>query len=185
MARKIVAFLATSVDGFIATRNGGVEWCFHDDDYGLTPFLSTIDAVVLGRRTYDVLRRHGMTAYPGVKNYVFSRRLRRSAVEGVELVRGRAADFARSLRRRRGKHVWLVGGADLIRSFLAAGEVDEFILAVHPVALGSGIPLFKKPPGPVRLKPLRCRPHPTGLVLLRYAVLREGRDRLAPRRRGA
>jgi dihydrofolate reductase len=169
--RKIIAFLATSLDGFIARPDGGVEWLFTDGDYGMSQFFRSIDTLLIGRKTYEVARQlGGSPSYPGVKAYVFSRTLAPGEHPGVEIVAGDVGEFARRLRRRKGKHIWMMGGGELIESFLKAGQIDEFKLAVHPIVLGAGIPLFRAPRASVPLKLLACKPYPSGLVILHYAV---------------
>ena len=113
-----------------------------------------------------------MRSYPGLANYVFSRTLQPSDYPEVELVRDDAAATVKELREREGKNIWLVGGGGLFRSLLAARQVDELMVAVHPILLGRGIPLLPKKETAVRLEFVRAEPYDTGLITLHYTVRR-------------
>src|SRR5512144_2452109 len=135
--RKIIAYLATSADGYIARRDGGIEWLDRPrppGNYGMGKFFKSIDTILLGRKTYEVAL--GLTGGKGVgsgkrvKNYVFSRRPPKSHTPDVEFVREPLARFAKRLRATPGRDVWMMGGAGLIGSFLDAGEIDEFVIHV-------------------------------------------------------
>jgi dihydrofolate reductase len=170
--RKIIVYVATSADGYIARPDGDVAWLDRPrvaGDYGMRAFYKSVDTVLMGRKTYDVARRFGQTHYAGKKNYVFSRGRRRRAAH-VEFVREAVGDFARRLRGDKGKDVWLVGGAELIAAFLDEGQIDEFILHVIPTLIGEGIPLVHPRHRTVPLTLLASQPYPDGVVRLHYAV---------------
>lgn len=134
-------------------------------------FYRTIDTCVMGRKTYEHAVKFGMAdGYSGKKNYVFSRTLTRVPSKKVTFIRGDVAAFVQRLRAENGKHIWLVGGAELIGSFLDAGVVDEFILHVIPHVIGEGIPLISPRHRDLPLKLLSCRPFADGVVMLRYAI---------------
>ncbi len=170
--RRVKLFVGISLDGFIAGPNEEVDWLFTDRDYGLAAFWKTVDAVLIGRRTYDFMVRQGERSYPGMRNYVFSRTPRRSGQRGVEFVAGDPAEFVRELRGSAGKDIWLCGGARLFAHLLRHDRVDDILLAVHPLVLGGGIALFP-PDGPrTPLELVRSTPYETGLVVLEYQVRR-------------
>jgi dihydrofolate reductase len=174
--RKIIAYIATSSDGFIARRKGEVDWLDRPrprGNYGMDAFYRSIDTVIMGRKTWDLARSFGQPAYPGKQNYVFSRRPRNH--KDVVFVRKSAAAFARGLRRTKGKDVWLVGGGRLIAAFLDAGQIDEFIIHVIPVLIGEGIPLQQPRRRTERLKLVASRSYPDGVVRLHYVVRRKTR----------
>jgi dihydrofolate reductase len=175
--RKIIAYLATSADGYIARRDGGVEWLDRPrpaGNYGMDKFFRSIDTILLGRKTYEVAL--GLTGGKGigsgkrVKNYVFSRRPPKSHTPDVEFVREPLARFAKRLRATPGKDVWMMGGAGLIGSFLDAGEIDEFVIHVVPILIGEGIPLIAPGRRSVRLRLLSVRRFSDGVVRLHYSV---------------
>lgn len=187
MPRKIIARLATSADGFIARKDGSVD--FLNDrprlkgNYGMAEFYRSIDTILWGRKTYDVVlefQKQGIkhaTFDPMVKNYVFSRNPPADPAPGVEFVREPVDVFARGLRAQRGKDIWMMGGGELIAAFLDAGEIDTFSLNIVPVLIGEGIRLV--PPG-YRLVPLRLEnvhKFPDGVVQLNYVVEKKGNRR--------
>lgn len=178
--RKIIAYIATSADGYIARRDGDVEWLNRrprDADYGMREFYGAVDTILLGRKTYDwaldYFRKIGKTE--GLfdttrKHYAFSHRPPESPAAGVEFVSEPVKAFAQRLRAAAGKQIWMMGGGSLIGSFLDAGEIDEFDIHVIPVFIGEGIPLLEPRHRDVPLRLLASQQYPDGVVRLRYAV---------------
>jgi dihydrofolate reductase len=166
-ARKVVLFIACSLDGHIAGKDDDISWLFDDQDYGYRDFLAYIDTVLMGRRTYDLAMQMGPFPYADKECYVFSRTLM-GGDEHVEFVDQPVAEFVDMLRERDGKDIWLVGGSELILDFMSAGVVDEFIISVHPRILGDGIPLFKPGFAPVALILLGTKSFSSGLVQMHY-----------------
>lgn len=169
--RKIVLGLAVSLDGYIEGPNGEIDWCFTDQDYGMSSFFERIDTVFTGRRSYELMLRMGETAtsgFPRMKEFVFSNTL--TEIQGDRfLVRGDLAQAVESIRREPGKDIWLFGGSSLISSFMNAGYVDEYWLSVHPVILGGGKPLLAAVRDRIHLRLLEAKSFPSGLVSLKYA----------------
>src|SRR5207237_94616 len=126
--------------------------------------------VVMGRKTYEVALKNGTTSYPGVKNYVVSRTMRESPDEKVEIVSGEAPGFVRTLKRQKGKGICVMGGGELANSLFEADLIDEIGLNIHPVLLGSGIPLFLPMKRQVPLELLECRTFRNGCVFVKYRV---------------
>jgi dihydrofolate reductase len=180
MKRNIIVQIATSADGYIARPDGSVDFLNErprpKDGYGMAAFYRTIDTILWGRKTYDValeFQKQGIKGAnfdPKVKNYVFSRNPPASAPAGVEFVSEPVDAFARKLRARRGKHVWMMGGAGLIASFLDAGQIDEFRIHVVPVLIGEGIPLVAPKHRRVPLRLTSTHAFPDGVVHLGYSV---------------
>jgi dihydrofolate reductase len=178
--RKIIAYIATSADGYIARPDGDVEWLNRRPrtvDYGMSEFYPRIDTILWGRRTYDWLvdywRKRGKTKGlfdTKVANYVFSRKPPKRVAQGVEFVSEPVKSFARRLRKAPGKHVWMMGGGKLIASFLDAGELDELDIHVIPVFIGEGIPLIAPRHRDVPLLLRSSKRYPDGVVRLRYEV---------------
>jgi dihydrofolate reductase len=181
-ARKIITYIATSADGYIARPDGDVEWLNRRPDtvdYGMGKFYRTIDTILWGRKTYDwALAYHKKAGTQGsifdksVTNYVFSRKPPKKAAPGAEFVSEPVKSFARKLRARPGKHIWMMGGGELIASFLDIGEIDEFDIYVIPVFIGEGIPLIAPRHRDVPLSLLSTRKYPDGVVRLHYQVIR-------------
>jgi dihydrofolate reductase len=144
--RKVVLGLGVSLDGYIARKNGSVDWLSMEWDYDWKAFFTTIDIVLMGRRSWEKVlamsRGGGSNPYKGMSTFVFSASLKESGVEGVEVVEGEIEDFVRDLQQREGRNIWLSGGGELAASFLEADLVDEIYLGVSPILLGSGTPLF-------------------------------------------
>jgi dihydrofolate reductase len=174
--RKIIVYIATSADGFIARPDGAVDWLDRPHpkgDYGMPEFYRSIDTCVLGRKTYEFTVHFGMTeGYAGKKNYVFSRTLSKAASPKVTVIDEDVTAFAERLRSEKGKHIWLVGGAELVAAFLDSGQVDEFIIHVIPTMIGEGIPLVAPRHRDVPLKLLASKKFSDGVVRLHYAVRR-------------
>ena len=167
--RKVILFIATSLDGFIARRDGSVDWLFRDGDYGMAEFFRSIDTVLIGRKTHDVMSSFGQTSYRGRKNYVFSRSRPASPAPDVEYTTAAPRELIETLRLTRGKDIWLVGGSELIDTFLVEKLVDRITVSVHPVILGEGIPLFRGS-HEVPLELRGSRSWPSGLAQLDYDV---------------
>ncbi|MDH4044351.1 MAG: dihydrofolate reductase family protein [Gemmatimonadota bacterium] len=167
--RRVKLFIATSLDGFIARPDGGVDWLFTDGDFGMKAFFATVDAALIGRKTHDQMVAWGMPAgYEGMTNYVFSRSRRADDGVPVTYVTGDLPRFVGALKRQEGKDLWLVGGAGLVDAFRELDLIDDVILSVHPILLGDGIPLFpdRHPPMPLVFE--RCVEYERGLVQLWY-----------------
>ena len=177
--RKIIVYIATSADGFIARPDGGVEWLNRPrppDDYEMGAFSESIDTILFGRKTYAPLgfprkKSRASTSSSKIKNYVFTRNPPTYQVPGVEFVNEPISEFAKRLRAAPGKDIWMMGGAGVIASFLDEGEIDEFIVHVIPTFIGEGIPLIAPRHREVELELLSTKTWPDGVVRLHYAVL--------------
>jgi dihydrofolate reductase len=170
--RKVTFGVANSLDNFIARKDHAVDWLVWDDEVAAisAKFWKTIDAVVMGRKTYEVMLKSGATSYPGVKNYVFSRTLNESPDEKVEIIRTDAAAFIRDLKTRAGKGICVMGGGELAKSLFEARLIDEIGLNIQPVLLGRGIPLFYEMSQQIDLELLDCKPLKNGGVFVSYRV---------------
>jgi dihydrofolate reductase len=171
--RKVTFRVANSLDNYIARTDGSVDWILHSDDANssLAEFWKTIDTVLWGRKTYDLVKGR-MPTYKGVKNYVFSRTLKESADKGVELINGDVVDFVRRLKNQGGKDIFVMGGGLLAKSLFVANLIDEVGVNIHPVLLGSGIPLFHEMSRQIDLELIECKPFKDGCVLVTYRVKR-------------
>jgi dihydrofolate reductase len=165
--KKIVLNIALSLDGYIAGPKGEFDWLFTDQDYGLKDFLSRIDTTLMGRKTYDLMMKMG-GAYAGMKNYVFTRKRTQEKKKKAVFVSEDITAFVKKLKSEKGKDIWLVGGAELARSFFEADLVDEMILSIHPILLGKGIPLFQKTGRRRDFELRHSKTYSSGLVQLHY-----------------
>jgi dihydrofolate reductase len=179
MARKIVVYIATSADGFIARKDGGVDWLNRPrtaGDYGMGDFFKTIDTILWGRKTYDLTLGLGKKGGGGgfgskIKSYVFTHNPPAKTDSKIEFVNEPIKEFASRLRKEEGKDVWMMGGGGIIGSFLDDGEIDEFIIHVIPTFIGEGIPLIEPRHRNVPLELLASHAYPDGVVRLHYRVL--------------
>ena len=174
--RKIIVYIATSVDGYIARPDGDVAWLDRPrpkGNYGYGEFFNSVDAILWGRKTYNKGLEMGMKAKEfgrGIPNYVFSRQPQDAAEPGFKFVRDPIKAFAQRLRKKRGKNIWMMGGGEIIGAFLDEGEIDEFIISIVPILIGEGIPLLQPRHRSVPLKLLSSKEFPDGVVALRYQV---------------
>ena len=194
--RKIIVFIATSADGFIARKDGGIDWLDRPPpkgvDYGMARFYKSIDTILYGRKTYDIgvkFVKEGLEIPTSkhIRNYVFSRRRPpKNILPGFEFVNEPIKKFTKRLRAQKGKNIWMMGGGGIIASFLDPGEIDEFVISVIPTYIGEGIPLIAPRRRTVPLKLLSTKKFPDGVVQLHYAVSearRLGRATNRPRNR--
>lgn len=171
MTRRLRYQVASSLDGFIATPNGGYDWIVMDPAIDFKALYQEFDTAVMGRKTYDVGRAQGASvAMPGIEVIVFSRSLEPGESRGVRIVNDDPAHTVRALKAKPGKDIWLFGGGELFRVLLDAGLVDTVELAVMPVLLGDGIPVL--PPGALATLVLSDvkRLATSGIVVLAYSV---------------
>jgi len=180
MTRRLRYQVASSLDGFIATPNGGYDWIVMDPAIDFKALYNEFDTAVMGRKTYEVGKSQGASmAMPGIDVIIFSRSLVAAEHPGYRIVNESPVDIVRALKRERGRDIWLFGGGELFRTLLDAGLVDTVELAVMPVLLGAGIPVL--PPGSSATLVLRDvkRLATSGIVVLAYSV--SGSTRPAPR----
>jgi dihydrofolate reductase len=174
--RNVIAHIATSADGYIARPDGDLEWLTSRPApggfYGMSAFMKSIDTKLLGRKTYEVSLRMGATFdSKKSRNVVFSRHAPPAdAPSGVEFVNGAIGPFVSRLREQPGKDIWLMGGGEIIASFLDEQAIDEFIISVAPVFIGDGIPLIARRHRLVPLDLQSIERFEDGVVQLHYRV---------------
>ncbi|MER7456380.1 dihydrofolate reductase family protein [Micromonospora sp. NPDC126480] len=185
--RKLVYYVASTIDGFIAAPDGspdffGLEpdvaehiathWpqtlpTFTHPQFGIDRPEGRFDALVMGRATYDPALKIGVTSpYAHLKQYVFTRTLPPAPDPEVQIVSGDPVEFVRALKREPGRDIWLCGGGDLAGQLLP--EVDELIVKLNPVVIGSGVPLAARDFDPRRFTLAETRPLASGVVILHY-----------------
>jgi dihydrofolate reductase len=162
-------FIATSLDGYIARRDGSIGWldivASPGEDYGFSAFYATVDTLVMGRGTYDTALGFETWPYAGKRVIVLTHRPG-EAKHGEEFFAGAVSELSNLPGR-----VYVDGG-NVIRQFLAAGLIDDITLSIIPVVLGDGIRLFDAGTGEHRLRLDEHRAFATGLVQLRYRAPR-------------
>ncbi len=170
--RKVILGVAVSLDGFIEGPNGEYDWCLTDQDYGLSDFLKRVDTIFVGRKSYEMsLGMEGADAgFPKCKEYIFSTTLKK-VKEGATLIKEDIKNEVQKIKNEKGKDIWLFGGASLTTSLMNLGLVDELSLAVHPIVLGAGKPLFNNIQGRTNLILVETKTYSTGLVSLIYNIV--------------
>lgn len=166
--RKLVLFIACSLDGYIARNDGGIDWLPTDQDYNYTSFYEGIDTVVMGRKTYDLALTFGGYPYKGKTSYVFTRNAVRRGDDNAVFVSREAGGFIQELKKQKGKGIWLVGGGEVVRECVKQDLIDEYILSYVPVILGDGVLLFPPPGREIPLKLVKSESFNTGLVQMTY-----------------
>ncbi|MBS0025900.1 dihydrofolate reductase family protein [Chitinophaga sp. 22321] len=153
--RKIILNLATTLDGFIEGANGELDWCILEEDMHFDRFLESVDTIFYGRVSYDLwgnyqpdaaapdMEKQIYAAIQSKEKFVFSSQSR--ADDKATFISTDVAAMVEKIRKQPGKDIWLYGGAKLITTFIENGLVDEYMISVHPTALGAGKPLFDIP----------------------------------------
>lgn len=176
--KKVILDLAVSLDGFIEGPNGEIDWCTMDDDMDFAGFLETIDTIFYGRVSYDMwgnYRPEGDVSEGDIqfwnsvhahKKYVFSNKERddhRATFISTDFVSQVA-----EIKKLEGKDIWLYGGASLITTFIRNDLIDQYRISVHPIALGSGKPLFENLKERLHLKLIKANFFRSGVAQLIY-----------------
>ena len=174
--RTVTYGAACTLDGFIAGRDGEIDWLRSSKDVTeiMREYWKSIDTILMGRKTWDQALRMGGGggggASFGMRSYVFSRTLASIDAKGVELVRDDAPGFLRRLKAEKGKGICMMGGGELARTFFAEDLIDEVGLNVHPVLLGAGVPLFTDARRRVPLELISSKSIGAGCVYSLYRV---------------
>ncbi len=172
---QISIYIATSIDGYIARKDGGLDFLEYghtgDEDYGFKKFMKGIDVLILGRKTYEIVSGFDEWPYRGKKVIVLSSTLKEVRKE-VELFCGQLTDLTSRLHSEGIKHVWIDGGIT-VSKFLEAGLVDDITISVIAVVLGSGIPLFNAMDKEHKCHLVSTQSYSSGLVQLKYEVLHD------------
>jgi len=169
--KKVVLYIATSLDGYVATKDGGVTWLDEFNtvpnvDYGYSKFTNSIDTVVQGNTTYQQFK----DKHIGKNSYVFSQGIATPMDDGVTFVKGGTRKFVDNLDEKTHHNIWLVGGPNLLASFLNEGQVDELIIFIMPILLGDGIPLFTNLETTPNILLQSTKAYENGVVELRYVI---------------
>src|SRR5262245_4346166 len=169
--RKVILGLGISLDGYIARPDGSVDFLFMPKDYSMGPFFKTIDTAIMGRKTYEVgLRMSGgkIDTY-GIRTYVLSRTLCPGERDGIIFTSDFSKSLTDSIRKRKGKNIWLMGGGELARDFLKDDLVDELYIGIVPTLIGEGIPLFPSGFPERKFSILENKTYGKGMIALKYA----------------
>jgi dihydrofolate reductase len=172
--RKVVFGGANSLDNYFARKDDTFDWIMQSDESAkvMAEYFKTFDTIVMGRRTYDVAvaSGHGDGSYGGMKTYVFSRTLKPRSTKSLEISSEDVVEFISRIKQEEGKDIYIMGGGLLAQPLLEANLIDEIGFNIHPLLLGSGIPIFHELSHQVDLELTECTSLKNGCVLVRYKV---------------
>lgn len=172
--RKLSLFIATSLDGYIAKPNDDLNFLKlvekEGEDYGYAEFTANVDTIIIGRKTYDyVLKEIGSSHYDnGLRDVYVITRTERPSVGRTTFYTGNLTDLVQRLKSENGKNIYCDGGAEIINELLQHDLIDEFIISVVPILLGTGIRLFKDNRPEQQLESVCVKSFDTGLIQLHY-----------------
>ncbi|MBK9017443.1 MAG: dihydrofolate reductase [Saprospiraceae bacterium] len=173
MERKVILYIAMSLDGYIAKPDDDLGFLSivekEGEDYGYSDFVSTVDAVILGRRTYDkVLSMRLLISRTATRMPTSSLGRRGTHWFGEEFYTGSLPALVANLKAKQGKHIFVDGGAAIVHELLKHDLIDEFYISIIPILLGEGISLFKNGRPELKLKLMSTKQFDTGLAQLHY-----------------
>lgn len=174
MSRKLIVYIASSLDGFIAGPNDDLSFLSivekEGQDYGYSKFIETIDTVILGRKTYDwVIKNAGELSYPKQQVYVITR-TKKDSHDKIKFYNEDLAKLVNQLKSEDGNDIFCDGGAEIINYLLNNNLVDEFVISIIPTLLGQGIRLFQDKKIKYKLTLISTEQFDTGLVQLKYKI---------------
>jgi dihydrofolate reductase len=169
---EVVYYAAASLDGYIAKSDGSTAWLAPfeggSEDYGYADLLGSVDAVLMGAKTYEQTLGFGEWPYSGKRTWVFSSKVPPSARDDVQVTRLWPAEALGELATAGVTRAWLVGGAALAGAFHNAGLITEYVVSVVPVVLGDGVALLGKSSRGAQLELVSSQAYTSGIVQLRY-----------------
>ncbi len=176
--RKVIFGGANSLDNYIARPDGSVDWLLWSDEAMelMKDLWPRFDTMIMGRKTFDVAMlnapkgKKAKNPYGDMKTFVFSRTLEPVERDGLTVTADDPAKFVRKLKKQPGKDICVMGGGELAKGLFEAGVIDEIGFNIHPVLLGSGIPLFHQMKKQIDLELLECKPMKNGCVYVLYRV---------------
>ena len=174
--RKIILYIAASIDGYIAGPNGEIDWLHSIDnpdklDFGYTKFYKSIDTTIMGNSTYKQILSFGVNfPYPEKTNFVFTNNRSESDTDHVKFVNSDLEKFVIDLKNSSGKNIWLIGGGKTNSFFFNNNFIDEIILTTIPIILGRGIPLFEDSVGKKKMRMSKIKSYNCGIVQCIYKL---------------
>lgn len=171
--KKIILYIAASIDGRIAEPDGGIEWLSEfpitdEMNYGYKEFMASIDTIIMGGRSWrELSNMDAMGAYAGKTIYVVSRN-DWGETDNTKFITENVTERITTLRNEPGKNIWLFGGGELVSMLLAADLVDEMHIAFIPVILGKGILLFPEQSKESKWEVIKTNNYSSGIVMVEY-----------------
>jgi dihydrofolate reductase len=172
---KVILYIAASLDSYIATEDGGVAWLeafqLPNEDYNYGAFMANVGAVIMGGRTYRQVLTFGDWAYKGVVSYIVtSQPLADHPNDNVRKVEGNFPELVQQIKAQTDKDIFFVGGAQLTKAFIELDLIDQYEIALMPVMLGKGIPLFLELERVQNITLTGTKTYPNDVVALTYQV---------------
>jgi dihydrofolate reductase len=171
---EFILYIATTLDGYIASPDGSIEWLTsletNGEDNGYEAFYETIDALIMGSTTYEQVVGFGDWAYPGKPSYILTNRNLSTDRNDIFFISDIEA-ILRDINDRGYKRIWIVGGAKVASLFMERGLIDEYILSLIPIILGTGIFLYQNVPEQ-KLSLVKTKSYTSGAVELHYQKLK-------------
>ncbi len=172
MERKVILYIAMSLDGFIATKDNSIDFLSlvekAGEDYGYNDFVQLVDTVIVGRKTYDKVIEMGYE-YPHADKKIFIvTRNAKPSKENIQYYSGDLTQLVNELKKQPGKHIYCDGGSEIANELMKNELIDEFIISIIPTLLGNGIKLFKDGRPGLNLSLLTTKQFDTGLTQLHF-----------------
>ena len=168
---EFILFIATSIDGYIARSDGSIDWLpspeANEEDSGYSNFYNSIDALVMGSTTYKQVLGFGDWPYPDKVSYVLTSRNLSTTRTDVLFIKGGVEEVLKNVKEKEYKRVWLMGGGNVASSFIDRGLVDEYIISIVPIILGSGVSLYHSV-SELKLNFMSTKSYSSGVVELHY-----------------
>lgn len=172
MNRKVILYIACSLDGYIAKPNDDLSFLSlveeKGEDYGYAEFIKTVDTVILGRKTYDWITAHVPDFVHEDKITYVITRTAKPANGNTKFYNGNLKELVLNLKNENGKSIFIDGGAEVVHALLKENLIDEFIISVIPIFLGEGTRLFKDGRPELNLQLVSSQQFKKGLVQLHY-----------------
>ncbi len=172
MNRKVILYIACSVDGFIAKPNNNIDFLNmvhkEGEDYGYESFIQNIETVIMGRKTYDwIMAQVPNFPHADKECFIFTRTSKPN-IGNTHFYSGSLKELIKKLKTKEGKNIFCDGGAETFNELLNEKLIDEFIISIIPIVLGEGIKLFKEGIPEATLKLISSKAFESGLVQLHY-----------------
>lgn len=172
MSRKLILYIATSLDGYIAKPNDNLDFLSiveqEGQDYGYAEFVKTVDTVIIGRKTYDKVISMGVDFPHAKKDTYVITRTSRPTIGSVKFYTGDLKLLVNKLKAGRGDNIYCDGGAEIVNELLKNDLIDEFVISIIPIIVGNGTKLFKAGESELRLELISTKQYDKGLVQLHY-----------------
>ena len=175
--RKVILYIAQSLDGFIAREDNDISWLSiveqEGEDYGYGEFIKTIDTVIMGRKTYEKVLSFGIEfPHNDKKSYVLSKTI--NGNEGnLQFYNDSIDSLIEKLKSEKGKNIFIDGGAEVVKELRSKNLIDQYVISIIPIMIGKGVRLFKEIDTEDRLKLIDCKAFSTGLVQLKYETVKQ------------